>query len=215
MLPLSPARSLARRGASRPERRVPWPRAGAASPVRPSSRPRRTWSEPRGAAARGNRLLHAASPTAVQSGWFFQSPRPGPALRDSQGRGGRRGGTGAGAGLRGAREGAPERARAGLEGERASPPGCHPPSRSRTLRSPGRVWGPVSPDKHPRPAPPGGHRRAPAAAGARRPPVASRTRKAARLVPGYKCFGRGCVSPEHAGLQQKTRGRYTSGAFLK
>lgn len=43
--------------------------------------------EPQGDAARGNRLLQAASPTAMQSGWFFQIPRPVPApatLRDKK-----------------------------------------------------------------------------------------------------------------------------------
>lgn len=39
--------------------------------------------EPRGDAARGNRLLQVASPTAMQSGWFFQIPPPSPSPRDS------------------------------------------------------------------------------------------------------------------------------------
>lgn len=43
--------------------------------------------EPRGDAARGNRLLQVASPTAMQSGWFFQIPPPSPSPRDSKGGG--------------------------------------------------------------------------------------------------------------------------------
>lgn len=38
-----------------------------------------TTEEPWGDAAPQNRLLQAASPTAMQSGWFFQIPRPVPA----------------------------------------------------------------------------------------------------------------------------------------
>lgn len=38
-----------------------------------------TSREPWGDAAPQNRLLQAASPTAMQSGWFFQIPRPVPA----------------------------------------------------------------------------------------------------------------------------------------
>lgn len=34
----------------------------------------RTRRKPRGEMAQGNRLLQAASPTAMQSGWFFQVP---------------------------------------------------------------------------------------------------------------------------------------------
>lgn len=86
----------------------PAPLPGVASLDR-AKQERNSFSRAPGRRGSGNRLLQVASPTAMQSGWFFQIPRPVPAPATPEEEVGSRD-SGARAGLRGVLE-APERQR--------------------------------------------------------------------------------------------------------